>query len=167
MPAERRPRTPRSGASPSRRRTGSRPAPVVAVTSASSPAGRAVVAALQAVSGPRPAPIRRVIAVMDSTRSPQGQPQGPDDLPGAELPAGAGGAAVQWCSADLSSPLVAAALAGAEVVVHVAAQDEVSPVRDPAQRRVHAVRSAQAVSTAAAAVGARRLVAVTLSLIHI
>jgi nucleoside-diphosphate-sugar epimerase len=115
------------------------------------------VASLQAVAGPRPAPIRRIIAVKD-TQEPVSAPEPSEDEPASDP-------AVQWCSATLSSPLVAAALAGAEIVVHVAAQDQISAIRDPMQRRAHAVRSAQAVTTAAAAIGARRLIAVTSAMV--
>jgi nucleoside-diphosphate-sugar epimerase len=71
---------------------------------------------------------------------------------------------VRWRSADLSSPLVAAALEGAEIIVHLAAQDEIA-AGDPMRRRAHAVRSAQAVTMAAAAIGARRLIAVTSAMV--
>ncbi len=120
-----------------------------------------MVEALQAVAGPRPAPIRQVIAVQDDGPIVAGQlsttvPDAAEE-PGPAVP-------VSWRTADLSSPLVASALAGAEVVVHIAAQDHII-TGDPVQRRIHAVRSAQAVTMAAAAIGARRLIAVSSAMV--
>jgi nucleoside-diphosphate-sugar epimerase len=132
---------------------------VVAVTGASSPAGRAVVAALQRVSGPRPAAIRRIIAIEDSGLA------SPAAGGGVDVPPVPAVSSVQWMSADLGSPQVADALAGAQIVVHVAAQDQVATERDPMTRRAQAIRAAQAVITAAAAIGAQRLIVVTSAMV--
>jgi nucleoside-diphosphate-sugar epimerase len=63
--------------------------------------------------------------------------------------------------------MVADCLAGADVVVHVAAPDdlEAAQAQSREERRGRAVRAAQAVATAAAAVGARHLVVVTSALV--
>jgi nucleoside-diphosphate-sugar epimerase len=126
---------------------------VVAVTDASGPVGRAVVAALREAGTARPAPVRRVIAVDDA---------GPAE---ADAPRGRVQGGVLRRRADLSAPGVAQALAGAEVVVHIATGEDALDHVDPVARRIRAVRSAQAVSTAAAAVGAERLIVVTSAMV--
>lgn len=74
---------------------------------------------------------------------------------------------VVWCPADISSPDVVGALDSADIVIHLAAVDDLgqAPGENPSDRRLRAVRAAQAVSMAAAAVGARRLVAVTSAMV--
>jgi nucleoside-diphosphate-sugar epimerase len=126
-------------------RAGRRTGPVVAVTGAAGPAGAAVAAGLQLRVGERGGP-RRVIAV--DTR--QGDLEGPE-----------------WRVGDVATPMVADCLAGAEVVVHVAAPDdlEAAQAQSRQERRGRAVRAAQAVATAAAAVGARHLVVVTSAMV--
>ncbi len=76
-------------------------------------------------------------------------------------------AAVRWHLADISTPSVADALSGADVVVHLATPDDLEATLsvDPHRRRTDAVRSAQAVLTAAAAVGARQVVVVTSAMV--
>ncbi len=68
---------------------------------------------------------------------------------------------------DLTSPGVAEYLEEADAVVHVCAADDLGHALglDPVQRRTLAVGAAQAVSTAAAAAGVRRLVAITSAMI--
>jgi len=134
-------RTPSSGAAPSRRGRARRT--VVAVTGAASPLGAAVVSAVHEAG-------YDVVAV-DSTL--------PDPL---EARSG-----VAWRKVEVAGPEVADGLAGADVVVHLAAPTdlEAALAQDPVARRARAVRSAQAVVTAAAAVGARRLVAVTSAMV--
>jgi len=126
-------------------RTGRRGGPVVAVTGAAGPAGAAVAAGLQLRVGERGGP-RRVIAV--DTR--QGDLEGPE-----------------WRVGDVATPMVAEFLAGADVVVHLAAPDdlEAAQAQSLQERRGRAVRAAQAVATAAAAVGARHLVVVTSAMV--
>lgn len=113
----------------------------VAVVAAASPVGAAVTRALvhQMRSGEG---VARVVAV-DQQRG---------DVEGAV-----------WRVADAADPLVLRALAGADVVVLPATPADLGSalLADPTQRRAVAVRTAQAVSTAAAAVGARRLVGIT------
>jgi len=74
---------------------------------------------------------------------------------------------VTWRPAEIWAPDVVEALDRADVVVHLAAVDELGqrPGESPADRRLRAVRAAQAVSMAAAAVGARRLIAVTSAMV--
>lgn len=126
-------------------RNGRRSGPVVAVTGAAGPAGAAVAAGLQLRVGERGGP-RQVIAV--DTR--QGDLEGPE-----------------WRVGDVATPMVADCLAGADVVVHVAAPDdlEAAQAQSREERRGRAVRAAQAVATAAAAVGARHLVVVTSAMV--
>lgn len=118
--------------------------PLVAVTGAASPAGQAVTRALlrQADAGR----VRAVVAV-DAVRGP---------VDGAH-----------WRVTDLAEPTVAECLRDVDVVVHVAASDdlEAALAEPPAQRRARVVRTAQAVFTSAAAVGARRLVVVTSAMV--
>ena len=131
----------RSAARPAR--SGRRGAPVVAVTGASGPVGERVVAALAGV----PDDVRRVVGV-DAQR---GRATG-----------------VAWRVADASSPAVADKLAGADVVVHLACDTDLAAalVTDAGLRRGRAVRSAQAVLTASAAVGARHVVVVTSAMVY-
>jgi nucleoside-diphosphate-sugar epimerase len=118
----------------------------VAVAGAAGPAGAAVAAGLQLGVGERGGP-RGVIAV--DTR--QGDLEGPE-----------------WRVGDVATPMVADCLAGADVVVHIAAPDdlEAAQAQSREERRGRAVRAAQAVATAAAAVGARHLVVVTSAMVH-
>jgi len=120
--------------------------PVVAVTSAASPTGSAVAAALVRRAGEGGIP-RTVVAVDDR--------RGPVD-----------GAAWRLC--DVATPAVAECLAGAEVVVHVAAADDLGSALDGSgrERRSRTLRTVQAVTTAAAAVGAERLVVVSSAMVH-
>jgi nucleoside-diphosphate-sugar epimerase len=123
--------------------------PVVAVTGAAGPAGRAVLRLLLSRMGDPEAGLRpkQVIAI---------------DVVPAEDTEGA-----LWRSADISSPEVAQSLVGVDVVIHLATADDLGVVLGQAAqaRRVRAVRAAQAVTTAAAAVGARRLIAVTSAMV--
>lgn len=120
--------------------------PVVAVTGAASPAGAAVAAGLHSRSGQAGGP-RRVLAVDDRRGSADG---------------------VSWRLADVAAPGVADCLEGVDVVVHLAAPDDLEAALSVPQseRRMRAVRAVQAVSTAAAAVGARHLVVVTSAMVH-
>jgi nucleoside-diphosphate-sugar epimerase len=72
-----------------------------------------------------------------------------------------------WRRANLASPQVADALAGVDVVVHLAAADDLATVfgQSAQERRARAVRTIQAVTIAAAAVGAQRLIAVTSAMV--
>jgi nucleoside-diphosphate-sugar epimerase len=131
-----------------------------------------VVRALERASGPRPAPIRRIIAIEDAGLASADPADRVADREAdreaggvADRVAGAAGGSVRWCAADLGSPQVAEVLAGAEVVIHVAAADQIAAERDHIRRRIHAIRAAQAVTTAAAAVGARQLIAVTSAMV--
>ncbi|MCE0536836.1 NAD-dependent epimerase/dehydratase family protein [Kineosporia rhizophila] len=74
---------------------------------------------------------------------------------------------VDWRPADISSPDVVAALDSADVVVHLSTADDLAQTvtGNSSDRRLRAVRAAQAVSMAAAAVGARRFVAVTSAMV--
>ena len=128
--------------------------PVVAVTGAAGPAGRAVVRGLlrqmgDSGSGARP---KRVIAI-DAV---------PDRRDATDRNPG-----LVWRQADIASPEIADSLTGVDVVIHLAAADDLSAVLDQGaqERRLRAVRAAQAVSMAAAAVGARRLIAVTSAMV--
>ena len=122
--------------------------PVVAVTGANSPAGRALLRCLLARMSDRDPGLRpkQVIAIDAAGDGPDG---------------------VIWRHADICAPEVADPLAGADVVIHLAAADDLSTVLGQGVpiRRVRAVRAAQAVSMAAAAVGARRLIAVTSAMV--
>lgn len=132
-------------------------APVVAVTAAAGAPGRAVVRALLAR--------RRAGEVADVVAVDAASGDGDGDV---GVGAGVGLDGAQWRVADPSTPGVAEALAGVDVVVHVACPaDLAAALHTPtAQRRTRAVRSAQAVVTAAAAVGARRVVAVTSAMVY-
>jgi nucleoside-diphosphate-sugar epimerase len=119
---------------------------VVAVTGAAGPVGVAVTRALQDRVGTPSGP-SRVIAVDDR----RGEVDGPT-----------------WRIGDVADPSVVDRLDGADAVVHVAAPTDLEsaltlPVR---ARRTRAVRSAQAVATATAAVGARYLLAVTSAMVY-
>ena len=111
----------------------------VAVTGAASPLGEAVTAALVAADG-----IGRVVAIDDR----RGRAEG-----------------VTWRLGDVTSPDVAEQLRGANAVVHLAAPVDLAAALQDSQRRERAVRAVQAVVTASAAVGARRLVAVTSAMV--
>jgi nucleoside-diphosphate-sugar epimerase len=121
---------------------------VVAVTRAASPAGRGVVAVLEGWVGRG---ISELVAV--------------DSAPGpapADCRAG-----LVWRVTDLTSPAVAKALTDVDVVVHVACPDDLEGALavDTHRRRAAVVRSAQAVLTSAAAVGARHAVVVTSAMV--
>ena len=134
--------------------------PVIAVTGAASPAGRAVLRLLldrmgesgRAATCTRP---QQLIAIDTADRID------------AERIAADRAAGVLWRHADVASPEVADSLTGVDVVIHVAAADDLGALlRQPsAQRRVRAVRAAQAVTTATAAVGAQRLIVVTSAMV--
>lgn len=78
-----------------------------------------------------------------------------------------GPADTTWRVGALDSPSVASRLRGADVVVLLAAPTDLAAALavPAAERREHAVRRAQAVATATAAVGAGRLVAVTSAMV--
>lgn len=138
---------------PARSRAGTRKAagPVVAVTAASGPAGRAVTAALGARVGARGGP-REVIAI---------------DRHGS-LPDGTRADNVTWRTGDVTAPEVVSLLTGADVVVHLAAADDLAAALATShrKRRADAVRAVQTVTTAAAAAGAGLLVVVTSAMIY-
>ncbi len=119
--------------------------PTVAVTGASSALGALVTERLVARVG---AEVGRVLAV--------------DTVRGAATGA-------TWRVGALDTPAVADLLRGADVVVLLApAVDLQSTLTTPvAERREQIVRRAQAVTTGAAAVGARRLIAVTSAMVLI
>jgi nucleoside-diphosphate-sugar epimerase len=138
---------------------------VIAVTGAASPTGRAVLRYLldrmgdlptdstaQRGHGTRP---KQVVAIDAADRTD------------AERMTADRAEGVLWRHADVASPEVADSLAGADVVVHLAAADDLATVLGlPAtERRVRAVRAAQAVTTAAAAVGVQRLIVVTTAMV--
>ncbi len=114
---------------------------VVAVTNAASPTGEVLLAAL------RDAPdVQEVLAV--DTRL--GRTTG-----------------VTWRLADPADPGVVEQLRGADAVVHLAPGDDMeAALRLGSRRRAWVLRSAQAVTTAAAAVGARHLVVVTSAMVY-
>lgn len=122
--------------------------PVVAVVGAADVLGTAVTERLVAstVDVGRPPTVGRVIA-LDTRR---GAAQG-----------------ATWRVGPLDDPGVASRLRGADVVVLLAAPtDLAAALAEPvAGRRERSVRTAQACATAAAAVGARRLVAVTSAMV--
>ena len=127
----------------SRPRGGLPSGPTVAVTGAASPLGALVTERLVARVG---AGVGRVVAI-DRTRG--------------------NGTGATWRVGALDTPDVADLLRGADVVVLLApAVDLQSTLTSPvALRRGQLVRTAQAVTTGAAAVGARRLVAVTSAMV--
>jgi nucleoside-diphosphate-sugar epimerase len=114
----------------------------VAVVGAADPLGTAVTEALLAR---QPDAVGRVLA-LDVERGPAG---------------------ATWRVGPVDLPSVADRLRGADVVVLLAAAADlaVALAQPPAERRDRAVRRAQAVATGAAAVGARRLVAVTSAMV--
>ncbi len=124
------------------RRTARRRGLTVAVTNAAGPAGRAVVRALRDHAGIGP-----VVAV-DTRR---GAVEG-----------------VTWRLADPSSPSVGRHLEGVDAIVHLACVDVLGPalLLDGRARRAKTVRAAQAVLTAAAAVGASQVVVVTSAMVY-
>lgn len=124
------------------RRSARRGGLAVAVTAAAGPAGLAVTRALR-----DDAAVRSVVAV-DTRR---GAVDG-----------------VTWRIADPSSPTVVQRLEGVDVVVHMACADDLGQalLLDGRGRRASAVRSAQAVLTAAAAVGASQVVVVTSAMVY-
>jgi nucleoside-diphosphate-sugar epimerase len=139
---------------------------VVAVTNAGGPAGRAVVDALvlrmsEAGSGLRP---KRVLAICSAENIGEHGQDAVEPAAGAHLDDHKD---LHRQSCDIASPEVAQVLAGADVVIHLACADDLAGVLgEPLQaRRLRAVRAAQAVSMAAAAVGAQRLIAVTSAMV--
>jgi nucleoside-diphosphate-sugar epimerase len=123
--------------------------PVVAVVGAADVLGSAVTERLLArtpAGGSGPAEVARVLA-LDTVRGP------------------AEGAT--WRVGPLDDPSLVQRLHGADVVVHLAAPtDLAAALAEPAaQRRERVVRTAQATATAAAAVGAHRLVSVTSAMV--
>lgn len=120
--------------------------PCVAVVHAATPVGRAVtralVARMQTGDG-----VSKVVAIDSRAGSAEG---------------------VSWRMADVTDPAVAQALAGVDVVVHPATPTDLQGAldTDPQIRRSAAVRSVQAVVTAAAAVGVRRVVAVSSAMVY-
>jgi nucleoside-diphosphate-sugar epimerase len=123
--------------------------PVVAVVGAADVLGSAVTERLLArtpAGGSGPAEVARVLA-LDTVRGP------------------AEGAT--WRVGPLDDPSLVQRLRGADVVVHLAAPtDLAAALAEPAaQRRERVVRTAQATATAAAAVGAHRLVSVTSAMV--
>jgi nucleoside-diphosphate-sugar epimerase len=111
----------------------------VAVTGAASPLGEAITRALVAADG-----IGSVIAVDERRGTTQG---------------------VTWRVGDVTSPGVAEQLRGVDAVVFLAAPTDLEAALHDPQRRERAVRAVQAVATASAAVGARRLLAVTSAMV--
>jgi len=75
---------------------------------------------------------------------------------------------VRWRSADVTAPTVRGALAGAEVVVHVASPADAAATEplSVTARRARAVRAIQQVASAAAAEGVGRLVVVTGAMVY-
>jgi nucleoside-diphosphate-sugar epimerase len=129
---------------------------VVAVTNAASPVGRAVTSALADAVGKAAGSSVGAVVAVDGRAGRQGALDQPVDRDG-----------VRWRREDIATPSVADALAGVDVVVHVATPDDLEAALsvDPHRRRTDAVRSAQAVLTAAAAVGARHVVVVTSAMV--
>lgn len=111
---------------------------MVAVTGAAGGLGRSLTESLVAADG-----VRRVVA-LDSERG---------DVDGAT-----------WRIVDVTAPVVATRLSGVDVVVHLAL--DTSLATPPAQRSRANVRSTQAVLTAAAAAGVRRVVMCTSAAVY-
>lgn len=111
----------------------------VAVTGAAGPLGAAIARALVAADG-----VGRVVAIDDHRGTTEG---------------------VTWRLGDVSSPAVADQLRGVSAVVLVSAPTDLAEAVPDQQRRERAVRTVQAVATASAAVGARRLLAVTSAMV--
>lgn len=147
--------------------------PVIAVTGAASPAGRAVLRQLLSRMGTDPDGSAGRTDRSSTDRSSTGlRPKqlvaiDAPDRTDAELMAADRACGVHWRHADIASPEVADSLTGVDVVVHLATADDLGIVlsQPAAERRVRAVRAAQAVTTAAAAVGAQRLIVVTSAMI--
>jgi nucleoside-diphosphate-sugar epimerase len=132
-----------------------RSGPVIAVTSAASPAGSAVVVALLRRLGSPGGP-RQVLAC-DVVPPPSSGSTGPTGSSGASARIG-----------DISEPVDAKQmLAGADIVVHLAASTDLAAdlLLSHGERRVRVVRSVQEVATAAASAGAERLVVVTSAMV--
>ena len=133
-----------------------RPTRAVAVTGAGSAVGAALVRALAADPG-----THRVVAVHDAATA--------GALPAGDVAQDVARdvAHVEHLSTDLTSPDVARLLARVDAVVHVAVDTdlEAALARQPGERRERAVGAARAVTTAAAAVGAASLVAVTSAMV--
>jgi nucleoside-diphosphate-sugar epimerase len=122
---------------------------VVAVTSAASPAGAAVIAALLGRQGSDGGPSQ--VLACDAV------PPAPPASDGASVRVG-----------DLTEPVDARRmLAGADVVVHLAASTDLAAdlLLTYGERRSRVVRAVQEAATAAAAVGAGRLVVVTSAMV--
>lgn len=117
-------------------------APVVAVTGAAGSIGTAILEALLPAGSASSGPASSLIA-LDTDRGPVDGPV--------------------WKVGRLDVPDVVDRLRGADVVVHVASRTDLAAVTtEPARaRRERAVVTAQAVTTASAAVGARHLIVVT------
>jgi nucleoside-diphosphate-sugar epimerase len=134
-----------------------RSAITVAVAGASSPAGTGILRALvgAAARGVPPSPDGSAPAARIGTVIGIGQE-----------PGSVGG--VEWRIGDDTTPEVLQALAGADVVVFVAASSDLdADLRmTPRQRRERSLRRAQTVITAAAAAGASQLVAVTSAMVY-
>jgi nucleoside-diphosphate-sugar epimerase len=120
----------------------------VAVTGAATPLGRRVVERLAARTAPlTDEPQLSAVLALDTERGTAQH--------------------VQWRIGPLDDPSVAERLRGADVVVHLAPAADLGAALSVASstRRDEVVRRAQAVVTSAAAVGARRLVAVTSAMV--
>jgi nucleoside-diphosphate-sugar epimerase len=122
----------------------------VAVTGAATPLGRRVAERLAArTPALSPAGTAQLSAVLalDTERGPSQH--------------------VQWRVGPLDDPSVVERLRGADVVVHLSPATDLGAALTGAQgaRREEVVRRAQAIVTSAAAVGARRLVAVTSAMV--
>lgn len=114
---------------------------VVAVTNAASPAGEVLLDLL------RQAPDVTAVVAVDTRK---GRASG-----------------VTWRLADPADPGVLEHLRGVDAVVHLAAGDDIeAALRLGPKRRAWVLRSAQAVTTAAAAAGARHLVVVTSAMVY-
>ncbi len=124
------------------RRSARRRGLAVAVTNASGPTGLAVTRAL------RDDPDVRSVVAVDTRR---GAVEG-----------------VSWRIGDASSPSVVRHLEGVDAIVHLACADDLGPtlLLDGRARRAKTVRAAQAVVTAAAAVGASHVVVVTSAMVY-
>ncbi|MDP9396902.1 MAG: NAD-dependent epimerase/dehydratase family protein [Actinomycetota bacterium] len=98
--------------------------------------------------------VRRVVAI-DAAGGPDAS---------AAAGAGSGPDRLSWCTVDVRDPSVAGALAGVDVVAHLAL--DASLDTPSAQRRATSVRGTQTVLTAAAAAGVRRLVLCTSAAVY-
>ena len=126
-------------------RSGRSAAPVVAVAGAGSCVGLPLTRAL--VARARAGDVAKVVALDDHRGAVDG---------------------AQWRMAELDEPSVVERLADVDVVVHVAAAADLEAALavPTAERRARAVRTAQAVFTAAAAAGVSRVVAVTSAMVY-